>query len=51
MTRWAGRHVKVSFGDVAGVDEAEEALKEIVEFHPCKSPAPRSPGSPGSSRP
>jgi len=24
--------VKVSFGDVAGVDEAEEELKEIVEF-------------------
>ena len=24
--------VKVSFGDVAGVDEAEQELKEIVEF-------------------
>jgi cell division protease FtsH len=29
---YADDDVKVSFGDVAGVDEAEEELKEIVEF-------------------
>jgi cell division protease FtsH len=29
---YAEDDVKVSFGDVAGVDEAEEELKEIVEF-------------------
>jgi cell division protease FtsH len=29
---YAEDEVKVSFGDVAGVDEAEEELKEIVEF-------------------
>src|SRR4029079_18050283 len=29
---YAEDDVKVSFGDVAGVDEAENELKEIVEF-------------------
>lgn len=35
---YAEDDVKVRFGDVAGVDEAEEELKEIVEFlqHPKK---------------
>jgi cell division protease FtsH len=34
---WADDDVKVSFADVAGVDEAEDELREIVEF--LKNPA------------
>ena len=34
---WAEDDVKVSFADVAGVDEAEDELREIVEF--LKNPA------------
>ncbi len=54
---YAESDVKVSFGDVAGVDEAENELREIVEFlrtpkkyhepgrpHPEGRPARRPPG-------
>ena len=41
--------VKVSFADVAGVDEAEQELKEIVEFlkNPKKYTDARRPHSEG----